>query len=171
MRKMQILRILFFRRFRCFFSVAFLNFLFLEASRIGGELGSAAVKLVEEATGRSDGADAGGAAAEPLESYFCAVGSPSLTIKKIIKTEGYINTLNAHLWSDFKDFGDFKFSNYPPFFEFFFKCLFKVTIFHAEAEPEARRSEVSVIEGPSQRPSLNRNATIFINDVQNVKSL
>ena len=48
---------------------------FLKASRIGGELGSAAVKLVEEATGRSDaGADggAGGAGAEPLESYFCA---------------------------------------------------------------------------------------------------
>ena len=52
---------------------------FLKASRIGGELGSAAVKLVEEATGRSDaGADggAGGAGAEPLESYFCA-RSPS----------------------------------------------------------------------------------------------
>ena len=51
-----------------------LHFLFLEASRIGGELSSAAVKLVEEATGRSDGADAGGAA-EPLESYFCARGA------------------------------------------------------------------------------------------------
>lgn len=74
MRKMQILRILF------FFSVDF--DIFFEASRIGGELGSAAVKLVEEATGRSDGADAGGAAAEPLESYFCAVGSPSLTMKR-----------------------------------------------------------------------------------------
>eukprot|EP00434_Breviolum_minutum_P021025 symbB.v1.2.018548.t1/scaffold1479.1/size116273/7 len=63
-----------------------------QASRIGGELSSAAVKLVEEATGRSDGADAGGAA-EPLESYFCA-------------------------------------------------------------EPEARRSEVSVIEGPSEGSDL-----------------
>ena len=52
----------------------------------------------------------------------------------------------------------------PFFASFFFLSLFNVTIFHAEAEPEARRSEVSVIEGPSQRPSLNRNATIFIND-------
>ena len=46
-------------------------------------------------------------------------------------------------------------------FEVFEKSLF----FTIEAEPEARRS-VSVIEGPSQSPSLKRtNATILISDV------
>ena len=102
------------------FLVAFLNFLFLEASRIGGELGSAAVKLVEEATGRSDGADAGGAAAEPLESYFCARGARVGPSKDNKKTEGYINTLNAHLWTDFKGFWWFQISQIIPFFRVFF---------------------------------------------------
>lgn len=54
---------------------------------------------------------------------------------------------NAHLWSDFKDLGDFKFSNYPPFFEFFFKVFLMSLFFmpRPSQKPDGRRCRWSKV--------------------------